>query len=67
MCAHFEEVGVDFREYQPMTSSNKRWSKDELMPQIVRALHVFTALDYSTIRTPIFYVQCVMKFAHEAI
>ena len=51
MRAHFEEADVEFREYQPMTSLNKRWSKDELMPQIVRALYVFAALDHSAIRT----------------
>ena len=49
MRAHFEEADVDFREYQPMTSSNKRWSKDELMPQMVRALHARIACIYSAL------------------
>ena len=49
MRAHFEEADVEFREYQPMTSSNKRWSKDELMPQMVRALHACIACIYSAL------------------
>ena len=34
---HYDEVNVEFREYEPMKSSNKRWSKDELMPKKVSA------------------------------
>ena len=35
VAAHYDEVDVEFREYEPMESSNKRWSKDELMPKKV--------------------------------
>ena len=38
VAAHYDEVDVEFREYEPMESSNKRWSKDELMPKKVSAL-----------------------------